>query len=221
MTILKKSAICDYSLFSTALFWIGLLSSGFAVSSDFSLEVARLTPSPQPRVLEPRPALHPSPNFEKFENYAIEMTPKQVLISYPVEQRKYLTQFVEGQSKKICPGRSIVEVSYSLRNKTSKNYRFHVCLSFSGGNCVAPKLVTFIGNQTIHVKHHIPLPQGSGHFSVQSHDILNSINDDTTPNYFSGQLEVKSPSCPGGKTCCESLANGCCNICVKTGQPCP
>ncbi len=221
MRILKNSPKCYYSLFLAFVFWIGLLPSGFAASSEFPLRVAQLTPSPQPRVLEPRPTLHPSPNFEKFENYAIEMVSKQVSISYFVKQHKYSTQFVEGQSKKICPGRSIVEVSYSLRNKTSKNYRFYVCLSFSDGKCIAPKLVTFIGSQTIYVKHLISLPQGSGHFTVQSHDILTSINDDTTPSYFSGQLEVKSPSCPASKICCESLPSGCCNICVKAGQPCP
>ncbi len=197
----------------------GWLISGAVVIADTTVKVAELTPS-QPGILKPKP--FPSPKFEEFENDAIEMAPKQVSISYPVGQRKYSTQLIEGQLKKFCPGNSTVDVSYSLRNKTTKNYRFHVCLNFASGICMARQQVTFIGNQTIHVKHHVRLAKGSGRFVVIAPDILiNGGANDVTPIYFSGPVEIKSPSCGAGKSCCESLPNGCCKLCVKSGQPCP
>lgn len=181
-------------------------------------------PKPLPR---PMPSFEPMPHprplvFEKFENYAIEMVPHSIRLSYSVPMHgTYNTVITNGSTASVFPENRAVTVRYSLKNKTNKNYRFHVCLMFHSGVCMSPQLVTFIGSKTVSVTHNSTLPMGSGRLRVEASDILyEPIGNDVRPIYFSARVSARAP-CQSGQSCCEQRPNGSCNMCVPAGAPCP
>ena len=203
---------CSLSIVSAA--------PGTSVPLGEAKPLEQVAPRPLPS-FEPMP--YPRPLvFEKFENYAIEMVPHSIRLFYSVPTHgSYNTIIANGATTNIYPDDRTVTVRYSLKNKTDKNYRFHVCLAFRSGVCLSPQLVTFIGAKTVSVTHTTPLPTGSGRLRVEASDILyEPIGNDVRPIYFSATVNARAP-CPSGQSCCELRPNGSCIMCVPTGGPCP
>lgn len=222
---------------------IGIVITDSALASDPSIQIAQSSP-PEWEAQKPYSKPYATPykdsygkpeipyatidesppyaigqSYEQFEGFAIEMVPKRVSISYDVPSRRYSTTLSQGQSKKICPASNEVEVSYSLRNRKAKNYRFKVCLMF-GSNCLAPRQVTLARNETINVKHRTTWPIGSDRFSVTAQPIqYDGGISDVQPEYFDAILQVHSP-CDQEHRCCELLPSGCCNMCIDKKDLC-
>ncbi len=154
------------------------------------------------------------PKYELFEDYATEMSPPVLTIAYNVPHfGRYTTQFHSDESVIIYPSNRNIDVTYSLRNKTEKNYRFHVSLVYNR-KFYSAQLVDFQGATTVNVRHRVNFKTGTtGRLRVEATDILSQpIGDDTRPVYFSGSLNINR-ACPQKRECCEPQPDGSCGSC--------
>lgn len=159
--------------------------------------------------------------FERFENYAIEMSPPTLTLVYRVPSGTYMKKIDSGKTATLYPGGSSIRVTYALRNKTEKNYRFNVCL-FYDNRCRATQLVEFRGPTTVNVSQTVTLePADSRRLTVEATDILyEPIGNDVRPTYFSSIVSVRR-ACLQGQKCCEPQPDGSCGLCVNTSGFCP
>jgi hypothetical protein len=162
--------------------------------------------------------------FEQFADYAIEMDSKSITLAYDVANgRKYVLTLAAGEDATIYPTGQVT-FSYTLINKTDKNYRFTVCLLWREyTDQIGCDTVTFIGQSSVTLTHTVALGPGSGQLWVEGTDILvEPIGNDSRPQYFSATLTVDA-ACPSGEKCCNYLPDGSCGRCVdpQKNQACP
>ncbi len=163
-----------------------------------------VTPIDRPVVQKPVKKLSPGTlqpiTFETYENNAIEMTPQRITIGYGsnsliVQQgENKLINLPENSPLLNANGKLPVQVEYTLRNKTNKNYRFHVAFRY-GNSFLDPEQVTFAGGQSKTVLHNVvltPSNNTSMRIGIEATDILiDAGSNDVRPVYFNANLRVR------------------------------
>ena len=169
-------------------------SGAFTIKSRFAFK-----PITKPKFKVKPNLSNMSPHYEQFENDSIEMILQRITIYYGDQT----LNINNGESKAIHlpedsslitgSGKISLRIEYTLRNKTNKNFRFHVAVTY-GTHVYGSKLITFLGSKTHVITHDVELPGANTYLPIRigATDILvDGGANDVTPIYFSGNFRIR------------------------------